>query len=250
MFVNVANWMPCNLILSDNYTAIGEEVLWNDVTLVVTWRKNNAPYATKTLTSANWAIGNEGGYSIEFSALECDTVGRLDYWVSYPGCTPYYGSIELEVDRGAEIVDIHTHAADAAAMASMANSTLGTTSTVGTVLGIITDIADAVALIPTSAAGLTTDQASDIATTADAIAAAYGSGAIIKMHTATLDGIARPGVIVTAFRDSAMQLQYGGVQVSRVDGGTFWAGNPGDKIWIFCQSDGYTFSPNPLEVVF
>lgn len=92
MIAGVANWVPCNLIQSDDYSPV-EAVAYDDAGLSVKYRVNGGVVQTKTLALADWSEGAAGGYSVQFSAEECGTLGSFDYWVEYPGCVPYYGSL-------------------------------------------------------------------------------------------------------------------------------------------------------------
>lgn len=94
MVANIQNWLPCTLAQSDNYSPI-TGVEFDSAGLTVTYRINGSATVTKALTLADWSEGVEGGYAIRFSPLEYSDVGRLDYWVAYPGSVPYSGSEEI-----------------------------------------------------------------------------------------------------------------------------------------------------------
>lgn len=99
MIAGVANWVPCNLVHADDYSPV-EAVAYDDAGLSVKYRVNGGVVQTKTLALADWSEGAAGGYSIQFSAEECGTLGVLDYWVEYTGCVPYYGSMNVTAPVG------------------------------------------------------------------------------------------------------------------------------------------------------
>jgi len=94
MILGVKNWVPCNLVMADDYSPV-EGVVYDDAGLSVKWRLNGGAVQVKTLALADWSEGAAGGYGILFSQEECEQSGQLDYWVEYTGCVPYYGSLPL-----------------------------------------------------------------------------------------------------------------------------------------------------------
>lgn len=237
MKLNSDNWVPCLLQAADDYSEVSG-VLYNDPALVVHYRLNGAAAQVKSLTLADWSEGVDGGYSIRFSAAECNQVGQFDYWVDYTSCKPYPGS--LEITAAPESVDL-------TGIATEANADANKDAIIGAMPPAPDNatIAAIDARIPEQPA--TFEQVDDVKAHILRLDI-RGNGIVLrKFKSCNSEGTPLSGVRIICFKDDALSILHGGVQYSNDEGETYWMVTTGTNYWFVQQKDGYSF-PVKMEV--
>lgn len=214
MIQNADNWVPVNLIRSDDYTPV-TGVTYNDPGLSVHFRQNGAAPQVKVLALADWSEGVDGGYSIRATALECPDLGQFDYWVSYPGVTTYYGSLPVEAAPVAP--------GDPPTVGEI-RSEMETAD--GALLPQIQTAVEGIDIAPVVNVSVDTTEFDAAVADINAKIAGAGTGSVDWAHVVTVDGLLREGATVSYFTD-AMRLDLAATGVTGSFGNVIFHLDPG-----------------------